>query len=389
MFVVGREGPQVKVAQSVHGWIRDGRFAPGEPLPPIRQLADDFDVNKGTVVRALNHLQKAGLVERQGRRLHVGKAVGRDDAAAPAASPLAGTILIATTVRDGSGVHRTPGWAADVVRGVVAATQQAGRHAMVVHPEALDDARLDSLATARPAGCILASCEPRTAQRLVQRMDQEGVQVCRFGDEVVGDDHPTVSGDHAAGAALLVHWLHDQGRRRILRYWPHAHDRQHRPPWLGRRDAGYEQAVAQLGLPCLEPVEFHRPDDSQLKGPQRFDQRARLAAGYLAPHLLGDNPVDALMAASDAQTFELAAAVRLLGKTPGRDVLITGYDDYADHADEHQFESTLPAATVSHDYIAIGRGLVSLVIDPDAGHPTEAPPQLRPLNVTPLPALNP
>ncbi|HEU4527497.1 MAG TPA: GntR family transcriptional regulator [Actinomycetota bacterium] len=47
--------------------IERGRFAPGERLPPIRDLATDLGLAPNTVARAYRGLEEAGLVVTRGR----------------------------------------------------------------------------------------------------------------------------------------------------------------------------------------------------------------------------------------------------------------------------------------------------------------------------------
>src|SRR5262249_14230160 len=42
--------------------IATGRLLPGQRLPPIRQLADDLGIAPGTVARAYNELESAGIL---------------------------------------------------------------------------------------------------------------------------------------------------------------------------------------------------------------------------------------------------------------------------------------------------------------------------------------
>ena len=64
--------PYMQVAAALRAEISAGAFAPGEPLPPHRELVDHFGVSLGTVKRALGELQGGGLVvSRQGQRAFV------------------------------------------------------------------------------------------------------------------------------------------------------------------------------------------------------------------------------------------------------------------------------------------------------------------------------
>lgn len=55
------------IAASVRALIERGTLLPGEPLPPVRTLADDLGVNRNTAVSAYRQLIQAGLVVTRGR----------------------------------------------------------------------------------------------------------------------------------------------------------------------------------------------------------------------------------------------------------------------------------------------------------------------------------
>ena len=85
-----------QAAAQIRRAIAEGQAAPGERLPPARDLAATLGVNRNTVLRALRLLREEGIVEfRRGRGITV-TAAPRDAALLAAARD-----LLAQARRDG------------------------------------------------------------------------------------------------------------------------------------------------------------------------------------------------------------------------------------------------------------------------------------------------
>ncbi|GGI47171.1 DNA-binding transcriptional MocR family regulator [Agromyces flavus] len=63
--ITGRSAADI--AASVRALIERGALSPGDPLPPVRNLADDLGVNRNTAVAAYRQLTQAGMVVTRGR----------------------------------------------------------------------------------------------------------------------------------------------------------------------------------------------------------------------------------------------------------------------------------------------------------------------------------
>jgi GntR family transcriptional regulator len=48
--------------------VSSGQLAPGDPLPSIRQLANDLDINNKTVVKAYQLLERDTIIQSKGYR---------------------------------------------------------------------------------------------------------------------------------------------------------------------------------------------------------------------------------------------------------------------------------------------------------------------------------
>jgi GntR family transcriptional regulator len=72
---INREEPtdlHAQVAAEIRRAIADGEAAPGDRLPPAKDLAAELGVNTNTVLRALRLLRDEGLLDfKRGRGVHV------------------------------------------------------------------------------------------------------------------------------------------------------------------------------------------------------------------------------------------------------------------------------------------------------------------------------
>ncbi|MCF3964786.1 GntR family transcriptional regulator, partial [Streptomyces fuscigenes] len=57
-----------EIASSVERGVADGDLAPGQLLPPLRELAGEIGVNPNTVAAAYRTLRERGVIETAGRR---------------------------------------------------------------------------------------------------------------------------------------------------------------------------------------------------------------------------------------------------------------------------------------------------------------------------------
>ncbi|GAA2779389.1 GntR family transcriptional regulator [Saccharopolyspora taberi] len=95
-----------QAADAIRRAIADGEVAPGDRLPPARDLAVALQINANTVLRALRQLRDEGLLEfRRGRGVSV---LSRPDPRAALRSKL--RDLLAEARRHGCGAEEVRGW---------------------------------------------------------------------------------------------------------------------------------------------------------------------------------------------------------------------------------------------------------------------------------------
>jgi DNA-binding LacI/PurR family transcriptional regulator len=168
-----------------------------------------------------------------------------------------------------------------------------------------------------------------------------------------------IAHDHRDGAYQLTKWLFERGCRRIL---PFGQREDANLAWLNKRMDGYHDACRECGISPLPPAVFGG-GDRNWRGEDGFKEQVRFHCGSLAEYITGSaDPVDGLLLPSDGPAFFAAEALRMLGREPGRDVLLAGYDNYWGDCRERQFTTTRPDVTVDKLNQELGRRLVETLL---------------------------
>jgi DNA-binding LacI/PurR family transcriptional regulator len=193
---------------------------------------------------------------------------------------------------------------------------------------------------------------------------ENGISIVAYADsaDVPGSD--SVVSDHEQGSYEATRWLLQKGRRRILPLWQlETDDFEQQPRWLERRRAGYERAMREARREALPPLVYRQLPIWPVDTAERFEQHARLAAGYLVEHTHAKKRIDAILAVSDEVAFYAAAALRRLGLKPNHDVLIAGYDNCWQDEPLRQYEAAGPRVTVDKRNAEIGSELARVLTD--------------------------
>lgn len=368
--------------------IRGGRLQTGTRLPSERDFAKRFDLPRAVVRTSLAELEREGWIDcahGSGRSVaDMSQRLGRGVIGVITAAELSRVYGSGGSVGSAHPAHSD--YQAACAVGELQNRKQA---ALVVHPQRLQDNGIDWLVAGEVLGLVIAQVEVDRhdlSQEMVAARSA-GLEIACYGSSgrviAEGEDPPEESFDrvisnHEAGAASLTRWLLDQGRRNILRLWrfPELRD------WRLARDVGHEDEMRRQGLEPRPPVvtgHIVAGERSAVQDEQAYDTVIATLMGVLYPHVHGNaGPIDAIMVATDRHALEVSDAVMRLGLTPGRDVLIVGYDnDYISLLPSYP-RAAAPAATVDKNNDRIGRELVHLLMDRLAGKlPPE--PQIREL----------
>lgn len=358
--------PRSRVVRAVRRMIQEGALLVDDPLPSERALSASLEVNRRTVRAALEQLRAEGRIVTEGGRSRVAGEVALPDHG----GLMTDAILVLTPDRpDPRGLAYALSATTGIGLAASDAARRAGYHAISLHPGRLEPEKVGRLMRTRPAGVVMTdiAAESRLLEAFLTAATANRVPLVAYGNHERFHRVDRVASDHEAGSYQLTRWLIEQGARRIL--WVGSMDR--RLYWVESRLRGYARAMAEAGLEALPPDLPGATIDASA-GRETFDLAARLFAGYLAPHFLTGQPVDAIMAVNDAEYFSVAAACRILGREPQVDVRIVGYDNAWHGYPQRAWEPTRPLATVDQNHLGVGAELVALLrerIESGTGEP--------------------
>lgn len=359
-----RSRPRARALQHIRQRIQTGEWESGAVLPSTLQLAQELEVNWQTVNHALDMLSDEGLIRSNGGRLRIVNGAPRE-----VVNPVPSRVMSSTVVMlsrypasASPGEMRESGHLHDIVRGAFGCVSQLGLNQLTLHLDWLKNHGVSPLVEAdRPCGVVLADLVDSEDQmaRWALELWHRGVPVVAFNDDpkVAGFDQ--VSTDHAAGAFKLTRFLLERNFKRPLMVWSQGAAKH----WGIQRQAGYQRALTEAGVEALPVLEW--PCGRWMQG-ETFDRECyahevRTLAGYLAPHLLGKGGVDAILALNDVEFSLVASACRILGREPGRDIAIVGYDNMWHDLPQREIEPAIPLATIDKHNLEIGRQLVVLL----------------------------
>jgi DNA-binding LacI/PurR family transcriptional regulator len=345
--------PRDHAIQSLRGLIERSGLSLGDRLPAESKLAAQFAVSRMTVRKALDVLEREGLVRRERNLGCVCAATPK-----PAGGLMARTVILATDHGAASDTETFGGGSPAIVSGVMAALARRDFNFLRVAPADDDGAWLNELIASGTPGVIVSFwARPIPWQlQVLRRLAASGLPVVTWGESDAFAGYDRIASDHVSGTVQLVNALADAGCRHILRLWtPPA-----TAPWIEAHNVGYEQAAATRGLPLLPPVYVEGLPERDRTTEANYRARVRYFAGYLAEHLHGDSKTDAIMVATDCEALAVMAALRLFGRT---DIRVTGYDNYWHDAYERKWETAIPFATVDKNNHGIGEALAGLMAD--------------------------
>jgi len=369
-----QERPRNRAFRELREGILAGRWNGSNRFPAENELVDTLGISRGTVRVILKQLETEGLLraERGRGRLVVG----------PRSALMAQTVAILRHDAVQAEPFRNTGAAKAVEAAVIETLRTSGRHVLSLHTDSLRSDVLDRLVAECPSG-VVADDEAASLPeglRALQRLAAAGSAVVLNGDMPGAADFDRVVSDHADGSYCLTRWLLERGHRRILRVWEDIGPNY----WQSARDEGFDRAMREAGLEpgrplrvkCLTPP----VDQEDPRAAEVFDLRSRQYAGFLADVALRQPLPDVLIAMNDVSMMLIARALRILDRTPGREISVVGYDNFWPHSKDRRFEPYVPLATVDKQNELIGRQTAELLL---ARMEKKLPPQRQRILVKP------
>lgn len=300
--------------EAIAQWISAGKVGPEGRLPPERVLAEQFEMNRRTVRRALADLVAEGVLYKQARagcfvRPERPSAVRRVRAVRRG---LVISVPLSRTFEDF--VQEPAGIAREYLRGIADAGREHGAvvEFQFVPPERHLNYMLDLIEQDPPHGMILYGAGDPKLAGVTERVIKRGIPYIAFQPEKrlswskirkLGLNFVTT--DQQDGLRLATAHLIGLGHQRIA-YWEKSEDD-------SPRQMGFRQAMKAAGLDV---------DESMVE--EHFDFGSSCVPALRS---LIERGVTALATASDYIAMQVLREARSAGiEVPGR-LSVTGYDN--------------------------------------------------------------
>ncbi len=338
----------------------------GALVPPVRELAARHGLSLRSVNLELQKLAARGLLYSVPR-------VGTFIAGEKKNAPKGDTVALLSPHSLEAIDLRPSGWTQAVDAGASHGVHEHEHHVLTLHPRRFVDEivvaeDIERLAMRHLSGMLITDLPGAEGHlhKLLGGLQQHAIPVVAMSDHPAFKHCDRVVSDHEAGAFALTQFFANRGARRIQNVWFAPADGY----WFALRQAGYERALEEANLRVLPTL---RPPTSALpKNAAAFERAASQLATALQKSFKNQTP-DVLLAASDGHVPLLAAALKILGLEPNRDVMLGGYDNYWSEAPTRAFESTPPMATVDKHNTQLGERAAEMLFARIAGHLPEPP----------------
>lgn len=301
----GTAAPYQQIRASLRADILTN-MAPGDQLPPERELAERFKVNRGTVSHAISKLVSEGLLVRVERR---GTFVTDGDSGQPGAR--SGTVGLVVPYMQGA-------FPAGMIRSVIRTLRERDYRAILYDTEdSVEDeaAELERLMREGLDGALVMPTTHSTNMPTFQRLIRLGFPLVLIDRKPIGLECDCVASDNFRGNYELTSRLIARGHTRIAHFtWREGYVCNS----VQERCRGYEQALKDHGIEV---------DPDLICSPVPFDDESLVYKSTLARLRDNERPVTAIVALADSFGIVAIAACFALGLRIPEDVEIAGFLD--------------------------------------------------------------
>lgn len=356
----GEPSPRAKVIEGIHQWIEDGECKPGDPIPAERKIAERLGVSQRTVQVAMQVLLKQGIIKQHTPRT---RTVALDPTPKPEPPErLSKTVLCLSCY--GSlftlDYNKVKGLEHEALVHALKSVSYNNLQVTTAYSKNFDALDIKNMLACPPAA-VLTTANSLSRSNVSSFLNEKSpfpVILYGYRNNLPFD---AIASDHTAGGKLIAEKLLEQGHKNII----HVINDIGAPgpipqrQWLDHRYEGYCLAMKEASMtprPIVNLAHYDRP----IKNKEELDHAIRINAGYLIEYLNGPDPVDAIMCASDSGVAVIAAACRLVGREPGKDIVITGYDNIWDY--RPKLDTYKPHLTVDKQEPEIGQALAELIV---------------------------
>lgn len=291
--------PAGKAAHYLRERIRTGRLAVGDRLAPERDLADQFNISRGTVRQALKLLEKERLiVSQQGRGTFVSTPVFSPEVETK--TPMLGVLVYEKEYYFGAVLQ--PASRHSSTRGYMLTTGSN-------ETEETENQHVEAFLRWGIRGVIMAPNPAGHSTQAYDRLVQKNVPVVLLDTLLPDREEDFVSVDNRKGTALAVRHLVELGHRRIA-YIGHCDcvDLPCRPERLG----GFRDACKHYGL--------NLPEEWCIE--TGYDDSIPRIQGILKT----ENRPTAFVTYSDHWAVTVIRAAREMGFKVPADISVVGFD---------------------------------------------------------------
>jgi DNA-binding LacI/PurR family transcriptional regulator len=299
------------VADGLRRQLAEGKLAPGHKLPPLREIAAEFDVSTMTVRLAVQRLEEEGLVYKI-------PSVGVFVSQAPPRKAIGQKVLAFLAIDVASSFPMA------IALGIGKVCQEHGWALQILdaHFDTQREAQnILNLPDSGARGAIILPPWSAEDADTVHQLHDAGFPIVLVDRTRPGLNADLVESDHEGGAYRCANHLIDHGHTRIIML---TH-----PPGLSSITArihGYERALREAGIRA-EPEWMAWIDQKiQYKGTR---QNQKWLGGYTAimPVLKNVKPPVAIFAIDPPAAWGVYEACRDLELRIPEDVSIIGFDD--------------------------------------------------------------